>query len=526
MSGTSRQVIEEYAKRDPNSQKYLKVYDAIQGCAKDPKGCASNYAKDKLAQTLAEETGLPAVDIRACLDNPQQCAKDQALNYLAAETGISPEVIRLAAECAQSNDTDACAKAGLILAANAACTYYTAGAGAVSGLCSKVAPILVEFAWPFVKPLITFATFGVGLDGLINVVTFGQGLGFVLAPIGGAIKLLGGEDRGKFHDLDKRSVFNQAILMTNDAVNGAVKGLWEAQLAVRETSGLGHPKGDANQVAWATERFQRWHQMRNNKMGVVAGLKAAQKALQEDDARPRGWGAGAPPRDRTRLFTIQYDILKAEHDRDFWLRSLAPPWGVPTHATPETAAREHFYASFMDKLAEFGFNEPAWRSSKKGKKVKLNGGNWFAYGWEKVCSNCTENDVEVFADMVLKLFAERRIARIEPAIVATVDKIVRDTSEATAAAAPLRKLTTKLPISLLAKIAKKPLLIPSNVLAVMRERKSKPIVIRRPNFLKEQSDANPAMRAWAWSKANPEYAIPAASIGLVLVVLVADRVVS
>jgi hypothetical protein len=517
MSSTSRAVIAEYAKRDPDAEKYLKVYDAILGCTKDPKACATSYAKDQLAQVLSNETGIPAADIRGCLDNPQQCAQQQAINYLAAEAGISPEVFRLAAECAKSNDTDKCAKAGLILAANAACTYYTAGAGAVTGLCSRFAPILVDLAWPTIKPLIEYATLGVGLDGLVNILTFGQGLGFILKPLGGALSLLsGGDEKGKFSVSKKHAVFHQAVKMTNDAVNGTVRGLWDAQSAVRTTASLGAPRGDAQMVAWANDRFKRWHEMRASKEAAVS---SAQKAYDKRSG------------DVYQTMKLLANLMIAKSEREFWLTCLAPPWDVPLAATAQTAAREHFYASFMDKLGEFGFTKAAWRQSEKGKRVRLDGGNWFAYGWDNICTSCTQNDVEVFADLVLKLFVENRIARIEPVVLATVDKIVRDIASETPAIAPLAPLVapsvafaplvatakTALPAHLLtSKLA--PKAVTADLTKIMQARVAKPIKIPAA-----KDDTNPALVAWEWSRANPEYAIPAASIALALVALAAHK---
>jgi hypothetical protein len=265
---TGRFLLEQYAKKDPKTQGYLQLYDTISACSKDPQECAKQEAKARLAQYLSEQTGIPAADLMQCFEDRNACAQNMAITAAAEASGVSPEVIRLAIHCAQTGDSSQCAKAGLILVAVAACTAYTSGAGTY--VCTKLAPIFVNFAWPHIEQAIKIATFGVGLDGIINVLTFGQGIGFILnaTGIGGLAKLLGGSSRGKFSDNKKRQVFHQVVRVTNEQVTGAIRGLWDGLIAARQSAGLHLPYGDDAMMKWAAERWANHH-------AREAALKAA-----------------------------------------------------------------------------------------------------------------------------------------------------------------------------------------------------------------------------------------------------------
>jgi hypothetical protein len=75
-----------------------------------------------------------------------ETAKSAAIYY-----GVDPSVVDAAEQCISSGgDSEVCAKAGAKLAATAACTVATEGAG--GPICAKLAPFVVDAVWPVIGP--------------------------------------------------------------------------------------------------------------------------------------------------------------------------------------------------------------------------------------------------------------------------------------------------------------------------------------------------------------------------------------
>lgn len=125
------------------------------------------------AQTCAEKVaaGESATDVPECeyaaiayaqaaktcvdkgLDSPE-CKQEvitEGVKQAAIAYGVDPEVAAAAEQClASGGDSEICAKAGAKLAATAACTVITEGAG--GPVCAKLAPFVVDAVWPVLGP--------------------------------------------------------------------------------------------------------------------------------------------------------------------------------------------------------------------------------------------------------------------------------------------------------------------------------------------------------------------------------------
>lgn len=97
-------------------------------------------------------------------------AKAAASTYL----GIDPELSQAVIDCAETRDSEACAKASAQIAAIAACDFATGGAGAY--LCNKYAPQIVSAIWPVLGPPLT-AMFDVGFGLFGATFDFMKGVG-------------------------------------------------------------------------------------------------------------------------------------------------------------------------------------------------------------------------------------------------------------------------------------------------------------------------------------------------------------
>lgn len=93
---------------------------------------------------------------KACVDHgvdSPDCRKEligQGVKAAAIAYGMDPEVAAAAEQCLASGDSEVCAKASAKLAATAACTFATEGAG--GPLCAKLAPFVVDAIWPLAGP--------------------------------------------------------------------------------------------------------------------------------------------------------------------------------------------------------------------------------------------------------------------------------------------------------------------------------------------------------------------------------------
>jgi len=122
--------------------------------------------------------------VKRCIDSGEcEEAKRLASKYL----GIDPDMSQAILDCAESRDSEACAKASAQLAATAACTYMTGGGGAY--LCNKYAPQVVDAIWPVLgPPLVGMFDIGFGFMGatyefLKGVVeSFGKMIGIGSSP--------------------------------------------------------------------------------------------------------------------------------------------------------------------------------------------------------------------------------------------------------------------------------------------------------------------------------------------------------
>ncbi|MFA5053332.1 MAG: hypothetical protein WC565_04700 [Parcubacteria group bacterium] len=122
--------------------------------------------------------------VKRCIDSGEcEEAKRLASTYLGIDPGMSQAIL----DCAETRDSEACAKASAQLAATAACTYMTGGAGAY--LCNKYAPQIVDAIWPVLgPPLVTMFDIGFGFIGATYeffkgaVESFGKMIGIVSSP--------------------------------------------------------------------------------------------------------------------------------------------------------------------------------------------------------------------------------------------------------------------------------------------------------------------------------------------------------
>jgi hypothetical protein len=80
------------------------------------------------------------------------CDKARILEAAAVAYGADPSLVDSLHACFQNPDTEECAKALAKVAAIAACTAVTEGAGGI--LCTYAAPIVVDIVWPTVSPII------------------------------------------------------------------------------------------------------------------------------------------------------------------------------------------------------------------------------------------------------------------------------------------------------------------------------------------------------------------------------------
>lgn len=91
----------------------------------------------------------------ACVrDGPESpdCDKARILEAAAVAYGADPALVDSLHACFQNPDTEECAKALAKVAAIAACTAVTEGAGGY--LCTLAAPIVVDIVWPTVSPIV------------------------------------------------------------------------------------------------------------------------------------------------------------------------------------------------------------------------------------------------------------------------------------------------------------------------------------------------------------------------------------
>jgi len=506
---TARLLLEQYARTDPTAASYLRVYDAIMRCHSDPQACATAEAKRRLMEQLSQETGVPIADIERCANDPTTCAQSAVFNAASAYTGISPEVLNLAMSCAQGGDGDACAKAALTLAAVAACSFYTSGVGTT--FCTKAAPIVVDFAWPHIRNVMNAVTFGVGIDGVIDVLTLGQGLK-ILKPIGTLVSSVFGESKSEFSKDKKRKVFDSIVGATNGALNGAIVGLWEGERTRRQ--GIAMPfvdlvQDDPGIRQRVAERWRAWHDRDRALLMAYEFAKSKKNSgrIQELIAFV----------DAERKLAIHREVLK-------------PPWPVPA---PESAsddalvAREVFIDFFHMELRKLGFYDSARRSSTQGKIVYLNGGDqWSDWGYDKVCSECTKKDVEVFVSMVTKLFVEHRIMKLEPAILHFIDAFASDYALKSKRSLSRSSFATKASLTMVKpsfSIVKRKTIIPNSLLtrnlSPSLELPEPPFIRRTINLSSLHRRKSAMARAWDWARANPDYGIPAATAGVAAALL-------
>lgn len=95
----------------------------------------------------------PWNSIRGCADGDSESCKDlqkQGARRALEEAGVDPDLADEAIECANTRDSEVCAKVSAKAAAVYACTAATEGAGA--DICQKYAPVIVEKIWPVVGP--------------------------------------------------------------------------------------------------------------------------------------------------------------------------------------------------------------------------------------------------------------------------------------------------------------------------------------------------------------------------------------
>lgn len=528
-SSDVRRKLVEYAAKDAGVGGYLQLYDVITSCGQDPTQCAATEGRSQLAAYLSERTGIPIAEIDTCIADPQGCAQRQALTLAAEQIGVSPEVLYLAINCAKSGDNDQCAKAGVILGATAMCTAYSGGTA--TPLCAKIAPIIVNFVWPHINAVVKALTFGRDIDDIVNIITFGQGVSWILAPIGGIASFITG-GKGKFSGSQKASIFNQAIKATNSILNSSMVGIWSAFLQTRQAFNLPPPTASADAIERTRADSVSWHTTLSNLISARdRAVKAKSLAKWAD----------------------------AEAELKFFNDIMAPPWPVPnpsqTPITPEIAARHIFELQFMQALGQQGFSDPAWRKSKQGKKVELTGNGWAAWTYSGVCTSCTEDDVKLFASMITRLYVENRIIKIEPVVMQFVqmfsDQVAADLSDLERLLAGFSKIgatasTQNLVLSpaintsqiiIPTSIIKKPtitidrsLLTPTPTIMIDRSLLSKftssgsgsPSPAAKPTSQVPKADT--LQRGVAWCKANPQYAIPASAAIVALAVLAARRI--
>jgi hypothetical protein len=119
------------------------------------------------------------IDEGSSSDACKQLAKEGGEKALIA-AGVDPQLAHEAMQCAESRDSEMCAKASAKLAAVYACTSATGGSGYT--LCNELAPKVVDKIWPVAGPPLVMAwdtAFAV-LDGVAGAL---QGIASALGNI-------------------------------------------------------------------------------------------------------------------------------------------------------------------------------------------------------------------------------------------------------------------------------------------------------------------------------------------------------
>lgn len=149
------------------------------------------------------------IDEGSSSDACKNLAKEGGEKALIA-AGVDPDLAREAMQCAESRDSEVCAKASAKLAAVYACTSATGGSGYT--LCNEIAPKVVDQIWPIVGPPLVGA-WDTAFDVMDGVAGAMQGIMDALGDILG----FGSDDGPTTVELH-----NQLMWRGNEVINGAI----------------------------------------------------------------------------------------------------------------------------------------------------------------------------------------------------------------------------------------------------------------------------------------------------------------
>jgi len=160
---------------------------------------------------------------KSCIDDGssdacKDLAKEGGEKALIA-AGVDPQLAHEAMECAESRDSEVCAKASAKLAAVYACTSATGGSGYT--LCNELAPRIVDQVWPVAGPPLVMAwdsAFAI-LDGVTNA------LKGIVDALGGILGF--GSDDGP----TKTELQNEMMWKGSEILFGAIQSAMNATAA-------------------------------------------------------------------------------------------------------------------------------------------------------------------------------------------------------------------------------------------------------------------------------------------------------
>jgi hypothetical protein len=281
--------------------------------------------------------------IKDCTDGDEESCKEigkEGAKQALVSAGVDERTADAAIECADSRDSEVCAKASATAAAVYGCTAATEGAG--YEVCQKVAPIVVDQAWPFIGPPLT-SSFDVAIGALGAVASLLGGV------VGAAAELLGfgSDDRPTRTELVNQMVWNASSIVDTQYDNAVAAAMYadlesRKYLGLKIPSSLHHidtemgdiarsrvsqavvPKLEAVAVAGKGRNLQNMWGAINLHVVDPSYQPAADEVMLLASAPPAGWQIGEDG-----YSPVGYKLINHETGSNYWtIRDLADAYST------------------------------------------------------------------------------------------------------------------------------------------------------------------------------------------------------